>query len=222
VTTIGINWLLFPFMKTPLALACVAGLLIVGALSGQDAPPTAPTLAPEQPEPASQPVTTTTGLVLTRGSSAAATAFTQRGAGSGAAHPSTKNYPPLSMNVAVNVKGNFMPGVPLDLTMTGCGPDFAVSQILSEVEISSHQYPCFGSCKISIVAVGGGYRLEYEVGSSIPEPNASSNIRSGVTAMAITYRPVSTKSSVILKMGQNLTVTTSIGQDLTFSLCPAP
>ncbi|HVU36727.1 MAG TPA: hypothetical protein VHC95_00185 [Opitutales bacterium] len=118
------------------------------------------------------------------------------------------------MNVSIHVKGKITADIPVDFTMTGCGPDFVMSGPLPEIEIGGQKYPPLSNCRISIVAVEGGYRLEYEIGCSVPTLG-------GAMTSTVTYRAVSTNSSVILKLGQSLTVSTSNGQELTLSLAAA-
>lgn len=128
------------------------------------------------------------------------------------------------MNVSIHVKGKITADIPVDFTMTGCGPDFMMNGPLPEIELDGQKYLPLSNCRISIVAVEGGYRLEYEIGCSVPTlSGAAANLRSsaGATTTSVTYRAVSTNSSVILKLGQSLTVAASNGQELTLSLSAA-
>lgn len=185
------------------------GILLCGALWGQDAP-AAPAAAPATTGSAAAP------RAPARGTAAA------RPAGNPA--PARPNYPPLNMNVSIHVKGKITADIPVDFTMTGCGPDFVMSGPLPEIEIGGQKYAPFSNCRVTIVATEGGYRLEYEIGCSVPTlGGAMTSMRSsaGTVTTSVTYRAVSTNSSVILKLGQSLTVSTSNGQELTLSLAAA-
>jgi len=135
------------------------------------------------------------------------------------------NAKPLDENVTITIKGTVAKDIPVDISFTGCGPNFSLSKHISDVELNGTKQPIDCTCEITIAPVNAAYRIEYTVGCRIPVVNSNyTNAGTGgVVTGTVSYTNVSTSSTLILKMGQTISAANSDDQSLTISLSkPAP
>ena len=156
-----------------------------------------------------------------------ASAQAQRTRGSAPIPVPTRNVPAphkgapdeLEKNISISLSGKMANGLPLDLTMTGCGRLFQSEAILGSTEVAGSKIPNIGSIEFLVRPLGTGYMISYSIGVRMAIPTSSTVPKGGAaTTTSVGFEEVQVSGTVRCKPDEALEIFKSGDQAMTLKV----
>ncbi len=76
-------------------------------------------------------------------------------------------------NITLSLSGALGEGLPIDVSLTGCGREFRCEITMGSVTIGEDEIPVIGSLSFTVTVQDGDRIVQYSVGYRIPTPTAT-------------------------------------------------
>ncbi len=122
------------------------------------------------------------------------------------AQPAKPLPPPLKENISLTIKSDIVEGFPVNMTLTGCGPEFSSSCLIVPANGGDNSSPVLAEVRLVVSQADEGYKVDCNLTYRIPVTQTSGE------AQTTGYRSKSIQTTVTPKVGTPLNLASEEGR----------